>query len=106
VALERQGQPVADVSGMTVTVRNGTVTFDGGPATSRMQPMRIEYGALGTIRVSDAAGSGSGLPNALPLSLLRGPCAAPRPAGRNPGAVLSSGTAAPFANPSADCGPS
>jgi len=60
VALERQGQPVADVSGMTVTVRNGTVTFDGGPATSRMQPMRIEYGALGTIRVSDAAGSGSG----------------------------------------------
>lgn len=60
VSLERQGQPVADVSGMTVTVRNGTVTFDGGQATSRMQPMRLEFGAMGTIRVSDAAGSGTG----------------------------------------------
>src|SRR5438874_11794420 len=60
VSLERSGQPVADVSGMTATVRNGLVTFDGGPPTSRMQPMRLEFGALGTVRVSDAAGSGNG----------------------------------------------
>ncbi|MFO0852668.1 MAG: hypothetical protein U0871_29520 [Gemmataceae bacterium] len=63
VAFERNGQPVADTAGMTVTVRNNVATFSGGGGRDAgVMPMRFATGSLGTVMVTmgDGPGAASG----------------------------------------------
>lgn len=54
VSLEKDGKPVADVKDMTVTVKDGTVTFAGGDEGNRVKAMRLAFGPNGTFRATDA----------------------------------------------------
>jgi hypothetical protein len=51
VAFERNGRPVADADTMSVTIRNGLITFTGGDESARLRPMRLEFAPNGMVRL-------------------------------------------------------
>ncbi len=66
VSFEKNGQAVPQATSMTVTVRNGVATFSGGDEKNHQKAMRIEFGPMNQIRVTeqDQGAGGAGTPGA------------------------------------------
>jgi hypothetical protein len=89
LALEMNGRPMADARDARVTIRNGTLLFDGRSIT----PMRVEFGPMNTVRVTDALAAGTGENTRRPGD----------PAGGRPGDTGATG-GAPASGPPARAG--
>jgi len=59
LAIEKDGQPMADAKEMTVTIKGDTITCNGKDGKKSMT-MRVEFGQKGTVKVTDTTNAAPG----------------------------------------------